>query len=155
MKKAWGIILAGALLASSAQAGPSLADVAKNARMAGVQCSDGMQETVNLSVSFNMKAKSFAEAKTIFDQKMQQLNDYARQQKVGKFELQSMNYNINAQVTYEGGMPEQGYQLSGSANYNLDSSDAAFKLAEFLTQQKFQVNVGVNKYRNASCNNQQ
>jgi len=50
-------------------------------------------------------------------------------------------------------MPERGYQLNGNAGYQVDSSDSAFKLGEFLSQQKFQVSVNVNKYQNGVCNN--
>src|SRR5690349_14687289 len=112
-----------------------------------------MQENVNLNINFNFKVKSFAEAKTKFEDKIKQVEEFAQQQQVKKFELQSMSYNISSQVTYDNGMPESGYQMNGNAGYVLDSADAAFKLAEFLTQQKFQVNVSVNKYRNGACGN--
>ena len=107
-----------------------------------------MQENVNLSVNFNIHAKSFAEAKQKYEEKMKQIDDFARQQNVGKFDMQSMNYSINAQSNYDNGIPEMGYQLSGNASYVLGSSDSAFKLGEFLTQQKFQVGINVSKYKN-------
>jgi hypothetical protein len=66
-----------------------------------------------------------------------------------KFDLQSLNYNINS--NYNNG--SQGYQLNGSASYQVGNADEAFKLAEFLTQQKFNVSVNGNSYRNGMCEN--
>ncbi len=108
-----------------------------------------MQENINISVSFNFRADSFVDAKAEFDQKMKQVEDFAKQQKIEKFEVQSMNYNINTQ-NYHGADAE--YQMNGSVNYQLTSSDDAFKLGEFLTQQKFQVNVSANSHRQGNCN---
>jgi len=67
----------------------------------------GMQETATLSVNFNIKAKSFSEGKVKFDEKMLQINDYAGKQQLKKFELQSMNYSINAQPTYDNAYPSR------------------------------------------------
>ena len=136
--------LAASLVASPAFAHPMF-------MQNGINCVGGMQENVSINVNFNIRAESFADAKKKFEQKIQQVNDFAKQQNIGKFELQSMNYNINAQVTYDGGMPEPGYQLNGNASYMVDSSDNAMKLGEFLTQQKFQVSMNANRNRNPMC----
>jgi len=112
-----------------------------------------MQENVTLSINFTIRAKSFAESRTKYEEKMQQVTNFATQQGIKKFQLQSMNYNINSQNVNYDGMPEPGYQLSGNASYLLDSADSAFKLGEFLGEQKMQVSVNVNKYQNGSCNN--
>lgn len=117
--------------------------------MGGASCK--MQENVTLSINFNMRTKSFAEARAKFEEKMQQVKNFASQQGIQKFHLQSMNYSINAQNYNYDGMPEQGYQLSGSASYRLDSADNAFKLGEFLGDQKMQVSVNVNKYQQGAC----
>ena len=112
-----------------------------------------MQENVTLSISFNLRLKSFAEAKKKFDDKMAQIVDFAKQQNISKFQLQSMNYNISSQPSNSGDISEQDYQMNGNVSYLLDSTENAFKLAEFLNQQKIQVNVSVNKYQNGMCGN--
>jgi uncharacterized protein YggE len=151
MKLGVWIFAAGTILATSVPADEALASK-RIPHQGGGGCT--MQENVSLSVNFNIRAKSFQEAKKKYEEKMQQLDTFAKQQNIQKFDLQSMNYSINSQqISYDDGMPEQGYQLSGNASYQLDSADNAFKLGEFLTQQKFQINVNVNKYRNGVCDN--
>src|SRR3954469_23407904 len=86
----------------------------------GATCVDGMQETVTLSINFNLRADSFVDAKKKFDDKMKQITDFAQQQNIGRFELQSMNYSIN--TNYDGNS-QQSYQLSGNASYVMDSTD--------------------------------
>lgn len=137
--------LTAVLLATSAHA----QDARAKSATAAPACK--LQESVSINVNFNLHASSFAEAKQKFDEKMKKVAEFAAQQKIAKFELQSMSYNINTQGNYEGA--ESGYQMNGSANYQLSSSEDAFKLGEFLTQQKFQVSVNGNSYRNGNCNN--
>ncbi|MEQ1705971.1 MAG: hypothetical protein ABL867_08400 [Rickettsiales bacterium] len=109
----------------------------------------GFQEQVSISINFNLTAEGFTQAKGKFDEKMVVIADYAKNQKLQKFELQSMNYNINS--NYNGSM--QNYQLSGSVNYQMANADDAIKFAEFLTQQKLNVSVNGNSYKNGSmCN---
>lgn len=114
------------------------------------------QENVSLSITFNIKAKSFTDAKAKFDEKMKQIESYAKQQHIESFEPQSLNYNINPQqISYEDGAPViGGYQLSGNASYKLASADAAFKLGESLATQKIQASINVNQYNNPACANQ-
>lgn len=135
-------------------AAPALAADAAASRPMMRPAPCAMQENVTLSVNFTIRAKSFDEAKKKYEEKMQQVDAFAKQQNIQKFDLQSMNYSVNSQqVNYDDGMPQPGYQLSGNASYQLDSADNAFKLGEFLTQQKFQISVNVNKYRNGPCDN--
>ena len=108
-----------------------------------------MQEQVSISVNFNLSADSFTQAKAKYDEKIQSVTEFAKKQNIKKFELQSLNYNINS--NYNNG--SSGYQLNGSANYQIDVADEAFKLAEFLTQQKFNVSVNGNSYKNGMCAN--
>ncbi len=108
-----------------------------------------MQEQVSISINFNLMADSFTQAKAKYDEKMQSITDYAKKQNMKKFDLQALNYNINS--NYNNG--PQGYQLSGSASYQVNDADEAFKLAEFLTQQKFNVSVNGNSYKNGMCMN--
>jgi len=108
-----------------------------------------MQEQVSLSISFNLMADSFTQAKAKYDERMRSISEYAKKQNMKKFELQSLNYNINSNYNNS----QQEYQLSGSAGYQVGDADEAFKLAEFLTQQKFNVSVNGNSYKNGMCAN--
>lgn len=108
----------------------------------------GFLEQVSISISFNLNAEGFTQAKEKYDEKMQLIADYAKKQNLQKFELQSMNYNINS--NYNGTM--QNYQLNGSFNYQMANIDDAIKFAEFLTQQKLNVSVNGNSYKNGVCN---
>lgn len=108
----------------------------------------GFKEQVSINISFNSPAESFIQAKQKFDEKIQGIADYAKKQNLQKFELQSMSYNINN--GYNGGI--QSYQFSGNANYQMANSDDALKFAEFLTQQKLNVSVNGNSYKNGVCN---
>lgn len=107
-----------------------------------------MQENVSLNINFNIPAESFKQAKAKFDEKMKQVEDFSKQQKLTKFELQSMNYNINPQ-NYNG--MQNNFQLNGNMSYQLDSFDSAVKMGEFLTEQKFQVSLNANSYKNGNC----
>jgi uncharacterized protein YggE len=119
------------------------------ARLAGGdQC--GMQENMTLTVNFNFKAKNFTDAKQKFDQQLATVTEYAKQQKIKKFDLQNQNYNIYAQPSSynpDGSPTDYTYQVTGSSNYMMDNADAAFKFAEFLTQLKMQVSLNSNSYR--------
>lgn len=136
-------LLSGLALAAPAQA-KSIA-----ASPAGGGCT--MKEQASLNISFNMQAKTLAEAKTQYDEKMKQLQNFAKQQELEKFEPQSMNYNIYAQNNGYNNM-DKSYQLTGNVSYQLDSTAAAFKFAEFLEKEKFTVNLNVNSYRQGNCN---
>jgi len=136
------------LLMSSFIAGPAFA----NKMMRGGQMGGCLQETATLGVNFNLKAKSFTDAKEKFDSKIKQMEEFVKQQHVEKFTLQSMNYSVNTQgMNYSGDMGETTYQLNGNASYQLASADDAFRLGEFLTKQQFTVNVNVNRFGNGPC----
>lgn len=105
-----------------------------------------LQQQVAIGVNFMITAKSLAEAKAKFDEKTKQIEEFAAQQKIDSLELQSMSYNINVPVSAPD-MEGKIYQLSGSAQYQLKSPEAAFKLAEFFEKQRFGVNINSNTYR--------
>ena len=167
MKKYLFPFMAGCLFVSSAYAEVEIVTPTVNkgqaAKMTPINMMNGammpcgqMQENATINISFNIRAQSFADAKAKFDEKIKQVADFAKQQDVKKFDQQSLNYNVNSQNNnFNDGSNQPSYQLSGNAGYQLDSADSAFKLAEFLTQQKFQVNVNVNKFNNHSmpCDN--
>lgn len=108
-----------------------------------------LKETVSVGVNFNMPAQTMTEAKAKFENTMKQIEDYAVSQKLEKLEPQSMNYNIYAQ---NNGM-DKSYQVSGNVQYQMPSSDMAFKFAEFLEKQKMNVNINANAYRQGNCIN--
>lgn len=106
-----------------------------------------MKEQANLNVNFNLQAASPREAKEKFDARIRDIEQFAREKKGGKMQLQSLNYSVNTQNAYDYGEPL--YQLSGNASYQLDSAEHAFALMELLSKQKVFSNVNVNMYRNS------
>lgn len=140
MKKQLVSILLASAVISSPVYGESLAAALKPGCV--------MKETVSVNISFNQKTPSFKEAKAKFDEQMKSIEQYAKQQELKKFDKQSMNYNIYSQMDNN----SPAYQLSGNVQYQLDNADEAFKFAEFLTAQKFQVNLNSNAYKQGNCN---
>jgi hypothetical protein len=80
---------------------------------------------------------------------MKQVSDYAAQQKIEPLEPQSMSYNVNSRNNNM----DTNYEVSGNVQYQMPSSDMAFKFAEFLEKQKMNVNISANSYRQGNCNN--
>jgi hypothetical protein len=153
MKYALMLSMAIALaVASPSHATKPISAIARN--LPAGECT--LKENVSLTVSFNRRVKSFSEAKSIFDEQMKKVEDFAVQQKIGKLVVQSQNYNVSAQpVGYSpDGVPDSyNYQVNGSVNYLMHSADAAFKFGEFLTQNKIQVSLSSNAYRQGNCQN--
>ncbi len=108
-----------------------------------------MKENVTVGINFNMNAATMMEAKAKFDKAMNQIADYAADQKIENLEPQSMNYNIYNQNN--GG--ENNYQVTGNVQYKMQSSDIAFKFAAFLEKQNMKININSNSYRQGNCNN--
>lgn len=110
----------------------------------------GMQTQVNLQVSYNLKANSFAEAQKMVADQNAKIQQMAEQQKLTKFKLQSENSNISSQPNYNPDGSASGfvYQVSGSLSYVLTDNAEASRFADFLTGQKMQVNLNSSTYRN-------
>lgn len=146
MKKSMIILTAAAaLLAAPAQA-------EKMARIMANPDGCSMKEQVTISVSFNQKVNGFADGEGVFRSHMKKIEDYAAEQKV-KVMIQSQNYNVSSQRDYND-MDGLSYQMNGSMSYQMDDVAAATKFAEFLTQQqKMQVNLSSNAYRQGNCPN--
>lgn len=106
------------------------------------------KENVTVGISFNMNASSMQEAKSKFDETMGRIAQYAADQKIEKLDPQSMNYNIYAQNNGS----DKNYQVTGNVQYQMTSSDVAFKFADFLEKQKMNVNINANSYRQGNCN---
>jgi uncharacterized protein YggE len=114
-----------------------------------------MQEQVTVNVNYNFKAKSFSDAKKMFDEQNAKVAELAKQQKLTKFDLQNQNYNIYSNPTSytPDGLPQDyTYQVNGSSAYRMENAEAAFKFAEFLSQQKIQVGLNSNSYNSGNCN---
>ena len=114
-----------------------------------------MKENVTINISYNnLKGKNFDDIKKLFDEQTAKINEYAKQQKISKFDLTSKNYNVSASAaTYDtSGKPETfNYSGSGSSSYTLDNSGTAFKFCEFLVSQKIQVSMSSNVYNQGNC----
>lgn len=113
----------------------------------GMNCA--LKETVSVGINFNTVAVSMAEAKAKIDEKMSQIRNFASQQKIENLEPQSMNYSINSQ-NYNNA--EKTYAVSGNMQYQMPSTEIAFKFADFLEKQKLNVNINSNAYRQGNCN---
>ena len=114
----------------------------------------GLKENITISVSFSKKANSFAEAKKLFDEQVAKISEFAKAQSVSKLEVQNQNYSISSNPRDygdNGQVISYNYQLSGSTSYKMDNSNLAFKFAEFLTNQKMQVSLSSDAYREGNC----
>jgi hypothetical protein len=113
-----------------------------------------MKENISININYNLKGKSFDEIKKKFDEQNAKIEEYAKEQKLTKFTLQSKNYNISASASSynRGGEPED-FQFSGNGNvsYMLDNAEAAFKFSDFLITQKIQVSLNSNMYNQGNC----
>lgn len=110
-----------------------------------------MQTQVNLQVSYNMKAASFAEAQKVAAEQNAKIQQLAGQQKVSGFKLQSENANIDSQPMHtnpDGTVTSFTYHVSGSLSYVLTNATEAAKFADFLSGQKMQVTINSSSYRN-------
>lgn len=113
-----------------------------------------IKETVTININYNIKGKSFDEIKKLIDEQNAKVEEYAKQQKLTTFKLQSKNYNINSSpASYDLSNRPETFQYSGngSSSYLLDSSEIAFKFCEFLISQKIQVSMNSNSYNQGNC----
>lgn len=122
--------------------------VAKNAADYYGGASPGcMTENAQISINFNGVEADVALVKTKFDGKMAELEKLLKEAGLEKFEMQSMNYNINPQ-NYGGSMNSM-FQYNGSLSYTILPSDKATSLMAELTKKGFQASVNVSAYRNS------
>lgn len=127
-------IMATTLLANSAQA----------KMIAGGGCTLTENVTVGVNVN-NITVNSIADAKAQFDKRAAEAADVAGELKIGDLQMQNMNYNIYSQGN-------GSYQMSGSYQYKMPSSDVAFKFASMLEKKGFTPNINSNSYRQGNCN---
>jgi hypothetical protein len=134
---------------------------------------------VNISVSFSFDGANVAATKNQLDDRLFKLNGFLLQQQITKLETLFMCYQItgnqgedsgtadrcnntntiyrnraaaNANSRDTASAPITGYKITGSAEYQIDSSDAAFKIGQFFTQQKFVVTVSNKQAKSEQCN---
>jgi len=106
------------------------------------------EDYVDLTASFHIKADSFSDARKQFSDKVQAVEEAAKKQNAGKFEQQSLNYNISLSnhAVSDDAVSHGLYNLNGNASYRLENADVAIKLAESLKSDKFHVSVSENKF---------
>jgi hypothetical protein len=146
------IVIVGWLVASPVYAYPMSSLGMPGATPSGGGCN------ATLVMNITLRGKSAADVQEQFDTRMMKLAEFIKQQKMNRFSLQSMNYNINTQPSSYGygyAYQEPGAQLTSNATYMVESPETAFRLAEFLTQLQFIVNVNANHVSNAPCANTQ
>ena len=137
-----------ALLTALLLAAPAYANK-QRAEPATPECA--MQSQVSLSISYDLKASTFAEAHKRVTEQNAKIAQMAEQQKLSGFKLQGENSNISSQpsnYTPDGQPTSFTYQVNGSLSYTLDNPDEAIRFAEYLSGQKLQVSVSTNSYRN-------
>jgi uncharacterized protein YggE len=146
MKKVLTYSLAALILcASTGFAKEAYADrVATNYMSPAVGC---MTENAQVSVNFNGIEQDVNTIKTKFDAKVTEIEKLFKEAALEKFEMQSMNYNINPQ-NYGGGM-NSTFQFSGNLSFTVLPSSKATALMAELTKKGYQASVNVSAYRNS------
>lgn len=112
------------------------------------------QEQVTLNVTLAAREKSVREAKTAFDKRIEEVENFARQAGVAKIQVMHRNYNISSQPQYGVNGMVSGimeYQLNGNVSYQLNDAEVATALMEQLSRQNIQASLNVNAYRNQPC----
>lgn len=142
MRKYLVLALAGTVIAAV----PAHAE--KVARLTNANMSCGMQENAQVSINFNGTMSDVAAIKQKFEARMQEVKAAAKELNLDKFELQSMNYNINPQY---GNMSSE-FQYNGNASYTVLPASKAADLMQALIKKGFQASLNVNSYRNNNGN---
>ena len=114
---------------------------------------------VNISLSFSFDGTTSAAAKYQLDERLYKLNAFLIQNRIDHLETQYMYYkvaeqnnNVNRGSNNAQPAASSTYRLSGTAEYQIDSTDNAFKLGQFFTQEKFQVTVSNKPASGMQCN---
>ncbi|MGE3714704.1 MAG: hypothetical protein AB7F82_09310 [Alphaproteobacteria bacterium] len=103
-------------------------------------------ETVTVGVNINnVMVNTIADAKAQFDKKSAEVTDVAGELKIDSHQMQSANYNIYAQGN-------GSYNMSGSFQYKMPSSEMAFKFATTLEKKGLTPSINSNSYRQGNCN---
>lgn len=114
-----------------------------------------------ITTSYTIMGDSYLDTKKEFDGRMGRIHQFAASQSMKKFQVESLSFTINHQ---RAGMPYRSYphqpasaeatkkyRLQGKAEFHVDSSENAFKLGQYLTQEKFEVTVSNKPVPDPSC----
>ncbi len=149
--KYFGAIILSVIVWFSAGVRPVHAEAVAKIAGTSPQC---MKEQVSINVNYNLKGKSFDDIKKLIDEQNAKIEEYARQQKLTKFDLQNKNYNISASPSsYDENNNPQSFQYNGNGNvsYSLENIDVAFKFSQFLVGHKMIVSLNSNTYNDGNC----
>jgi hypothetical protein len=127
----------------------------------GLPCD--MMENATISISFNGIETDVSVVKDKFDAKIAEIKQVAKDMELQKFDLQSMNYNINTQ-NYGGvamsrmamntlgtsAAPSPQYRFNGSVSFQFLPAEKATELMMRLTKKGYQANLNVNAYHNGN-----
>ena len=129
------------LVVNPAFAKVAFAERANAAIMPATGC---MTENASINISINGTETDVSTVSSKFDTKRAEIEKQFAAAKLTKFELQSMNYNINPNG-------QMGYQFSGNYSYVVVPANKATLLMAELTKKGYQASVNVNAYRNGGA----
>ncbi len=115
----------------------------------------GLTENATISISFNGNDSDAAAVKNKLDSKIHEIEELAKGMALDKFEVQSMNYNINPINNGEGDSDSNRYQYSGSAGFVILPADKAVDLMVVLSKKGYHPSINVSSYRNGNGNCEQ
>ena len=139
MRKKWVVFAVAGLVGASAyaQQTPAPSEPAPDCTIA------------TISVSFAFDGASSAIAKNELDDRLYKLNGFLINNQIEHLETQSLCYKVSQLPPAANVAP--AYRVAGTAEYQINSPDAAFKLGEFFTQQKFEVTVSKKTDTSGKC----
>lgn len=109
-----------------------------------------MNETAQVSVSFNGTDKDVSVVKGKLDGKINEMKALAQDLNFTKFDVQSSNYSVNSNYSSGYGSEPQ-YNYSGSASFNVLPAEKATEFMVLLSKKGYQASVNVNSYNNGNC----
>ena len=116
-----------------------------------------MQETANVSVSFNGQESDMTKVKVKIDQKIESARALGSEAGLESVELQNYSYNVYSNNNGGGGCcgdncsgGNQTFNMNGSFSFVVKPIDKAPDFAALLTKHGYNTNFNVNAYNN--CN---
>jgi hypothetical protein len=121
--------------------------------LARAQVSPAMRcqnENAQVSVTFNGIDKDISVIKSKLDSKIAEIKALGAEQQFTKFEIQSFNYNINANYNAASGGETQ-FQYNGNVSFSVLPADKAPDFMALLVKKGYQARLSVNSYNNGNC----
>lgn len=109
-----------------------------------------LTENANVSINFNSIEKDAEAAGNIFDAKVKEIEASAKELKLEKLEVQSMNYSLYPYNAGAAGAAMQ-WQLSGNLAFQVLPVARAKDLLALLVKKGYQPSLSVNSYRSGTC----